>query len=221
MKNGGAKLTLTNVNTFLGQTTVNNGTLEVQTKSGDTPYSISAGATLKIGYSTGGGYANTSLAIAGAGTNSAAGFYLAGGFATKTPISGYMVACTALLALFLGFGKRRHELSGANASKQRAALEAYSPHALTLALSVTGLATVGTYLAYTLDPATQTFFRSEYLWVTAIHPVFGVFRFLQLVAGRPKAESPTQEMLRDVPFVLNLVMWTAEVIIILYRLRPS
>lgn len=146
---------------------------------------------------------------------------LAGGFATKTPISGYMVACTALLALFLGFGKRRHELSGANASKQRAALEAYSPHALTLALSVTGLATVGTYLAYTLDPATQTFFRSEYLWVTAIHPVFGVFRFLQLVAGRPKAESPTQEMLRDVPFVLNLVMWTAEVIIILYRLRPS
>lgn len=146
---------------------------------------------------------------------------LAGGFATKTPISGYMVACTALLALFLGFGKRRHELSGTNASKQRAALEAYSPNALTVALSVTGLATVGTYLAYTLDPTTQTFFRSEYLWATAIHPVFGVFRFLQLVAGRPKAESPTQEMLRDVPFVLNLVMWVAEVIIILYRLRPS
>jgi hypothetical protein len=28
-------------------------------------------------------------------------------------------------------------------------------------------------------------------------------------------------MLRDVPFVLNLVMWVAEVIFIVYRLRPS
>ncbi len=35
---------------------------------------------------------------------------LAGGFATRTPLSGFMIACTALLALFLGFGKRRHEL---------------------------------------------------------------------------------------------------------------
>ncbi|EYF06539.1 Hypothetical protein CAP_1669 [Chondromyces apiculatus DSM 436] len=146
---------------------------------------------------------------------------LAGGFATKTPISGFMVACTALLALFLGFGKRRHELAGVNAAKQRSALEAYSPQALTVALALTGVATVGTYLAYTLDPTTRSFFQSEYLWMTTIHPLFGVFRFLQLVAGRPKAESPTQEMLRDVPFVLNLVMYVAEVIFIVYRLRPS
>jgi len=55
----------------------------------------------------------------------------------------------------------------------------------------------------------------------AIHPLFGVIRFLQLVRGRPKAESPTQEMLRDVPFVLNLVLWTLEIVFIVYRLRPS
>ncbi|MCC6555292.1 MAG: decaprenyl-phosphate phosphoribosyltransferase [Polyangiaceae bacterium] len=146
---------------------------------------------------------------------------LAGGFATRTPLSGFMVACTALLALFLGFGKRRHELAGQNASKQRAALEAYSPRALTLALAITGVASIGTYLAYTLDHDTQRFFDNPYLWITTIHPLFGVFRFLQLVAGRPKAESPTQEMLRDTPFVLNLVMWVIEVIVIVYRLRPS
>jgi 4-hydroxybenzoate polyprenyltransferase len=146
---------------------------------------------------------------------------LAGGFATGTKLSGFMIACTALLALFLGFGKRRHELSGANAYRQRAALEAYSPRALTIALAVTGVASVGTYLAYTLDHATQRFFENPYLWATTLHPLFGVIRFLQLVAGRPKAESPTQEMLRDTPFVLNLVMWMIEVVVIVYRLRPS
>jgi hypothetical protein len=64
-------------------------------------------------------------------------------------------------------------------------------------------------------------FHSEWLWVTTIHPLFGVFRFLELVGGRPKAESPTQEMLRDTPFVLNLVLWIVEVVTIVYRLRPS
>ena len=80
---------------------------------------------------------------------------------------------------------------------------------------------MGTYLLYTLDDHTVRFFRSEWLWLTTIHPLIGVLRFLQLVRGRPKAESPTQEMLRDVPFVLNLVVWVIEVIAIVYRLRPT
>ena len=146
---------------------------------------------------------------------------LAGGFAIKTPVSGYMLACTALLALFLGFGKRRHELLGADATKQRKALESYSPRALLWALALTGMASVGAYLAYTLDHTTQAFFRSEWLWLTAIHPLYGVIRFLQLVRSRPRAESPTQEMLRDTPFVLNVVIWVIEVVVILYRLRPT
>lgn len=146
---------------------------------------------------------------------------LAGGFATHTPISGFMIACTALLALFLGFGKRRHELASENASKQRAALSAYSPRALDIALALTGLSAVGTYVAYTLHPTTEALFDSGSLWMTAIHPLFGVVRFLQLVGGRPKAESPTQEMLRDSPFVLNLVLWVVEVVFLVYHLRPA
>src|SRR5690606_2801017 len=55
---------------------------------------------------------------------------VAGGIATSTSVSTYMLACTALLALFLGFGKRRHELALEHAGKQRAALEAYSKRSL-------------------------------------------------------------------------------------------
>ena len=119
------------------------------------------------------------------------------------------------------FGKRRHELYAEEAVKQRKALESYSPRALFWALAITGVATVACYVAYTLDQDTVRFFKSEWLWLTAIHPVLGVGRFLQLVKGRPKAESPTQEILRDTPFMLNLVMWIIEVIAIVYRLRPT
>lgn len=156
----------------------------------------------------------------------AAGFVLrvvAGGLATDIKVSVYLFACTALLAFFLGFGKRRHELAQAahNAKKQREALEAYTPRALTIALSVTALATLASYVAYTLDSQTRAFFKSDWLWLTTVSVAFGMGRFLQLVTSRPKAESPTQEMLRDVPFVLNLVAWVVVVIVIVYALRPS
>jgi len=150
---------------------------------------------------------------------------LAGGIATDVHVSGYMLACTALLALFLGFGKRRHELALENAGKQRAALEAYTPASLNVALAVTGTATAVTYVAYTLDPTTRDFFHSNYLWLTAPFTVFGIVRFLLLVNGRVgrglRAESPTQEMLRDVPFVLSIVLWIAVVVAVVYQLRPS
>ncbi|MDB4998712.1 MAG: UbiA prenyltransferase [Myxococcaceae bacterium] len=149
----------------------------------------------------------------------------AGGLATDTKVSWYMLACTALLALFLGFGKRRHELEGEHAGKQRAALEAYSKGSLTAALAITGLATAATYIAYTLDPTTQAFFQTSYLWLTAPFVVFGIVRFLMIVSGHAgsglKSESPTQEMLSDVPFVLNLVLWVIVVVAIVYRLRPG
>jgi len=150
---------------------------------------------------------------------------LAGGIATDVHVSGYMLACTALLALFLGFGKRRHELASENAGKQRAALEAYTPRSLDVALALTGGATVITYIAYTLDSTTKAFFNSNYLWLTAPFVGFGIWRFLLIVSGRAgrglKAESPTQEMLRDVPLVLDLVGWVIVVVAIVYQLRPN
>ncbi len=149
----------------------------------------------------------------------------AGGLATAVHVSGYMYGCTALLALFLGFGKRRHELSQENATKQRAALRAYSPGSLNVALALTGSATIVTYIAYTLDATTMAFFRSSHLWLTAPFVVFAIGRFLFLVSGRAgrgtRAESPTQEMLRDVPIVLDLVAWVIIVVAIVYRLRPG
>jgi 4-hydroxybenzoate polyprenyltransferase len=150
---------------------------------------------------------------------------VAGGLATDTKVSGYMLGCTALIALFLGFGKRRHELEGEHAGKQRAALEAYTKKSLSAALAITGLATAATYVAYTLDKDTQAFFQTDKLWLTVPFTLFGIGRFLFLVSGRAgaglKSESPTQEMLSDVQFVLNLVLWVFAILAIVYRLRPG
>ena len=60
-------------------TMVNSGTLVVLAKNGDSPYVVTNGATLKIGYSTGSGYASTGLQLYGDGTAATTGLYLKGG----------------------------------------------------------------------------------------------------------------------------------------------
>jgi 4-hydroxybenzoate polyprenyltransferase len=156
----------------------------------------------------------------------AAGFVLrvvGGGFATRIEVSEYLVICTALLAFFLGFGKRRHELTSAesNAAAQRAALESYSKRGLDRALGATGIATIATYFAYTIDSHTTTFFQTEWLWPSTLFVVLGVWRFLFIVKNRPSAESPTQEMLRDGPFVATVLFWVVLVVWLVYNLKPA
>lgn len=156
----------------------------------------------------------------------AAGFVLrvtAGGYATQIEISKYLLVCTALLALYLGLGKRRHELTAAaaRARKQRASLEAYSKLGLDIALALTATATVGTYIAYTLDPDTRAFFKTDWLWPSTLFVILAVLRFLHIVRFRPKAESPTQEMLRDGPFVMIVLLWVMLVMWVVYHLRPG
>jgi len=156
-----------------------------------------------------------------------AGFFvlrvMAGGFATHIEVSDYLLICTLLLALFLGFGKRRHELAGMawKGGRQRASLEGYTRVGLDTALAITGTLTVATYVAYTLDSHTRTFFRSDWIWVSTLFVILGVLRFLHLVRSRPRAESPTQEMLRDGPFVLIVMVWIVLVMLLVYKLRPA
>lgn len=154
----------------------------------------------------------------------AAGFVLrvlGGGVAIDVRVSWYMFACTALLALFLGFGKRRHEIAQQQAGRQRKSLESYTAGGLNVALGITGALTVATYVAYTLDADTQKFFQTDQLWMTTPSVLIGIWRFVQIVRGHPKSESPTQEMLRDGLFVLNLAAWAIVVLVIVYRIRPT
>lgn len=156
----------------------------------------------------------------------AAGFVLrvlGGGVATRIEVSWYLFVCTALLALFLGFGKRRHELTTAQAraARQRLALESYTEKGLDRALAMTAVSTTLVYLIYTLDPQTRTFFRDDNLWATTFLVLLGVLRFVHIVKNRPKAESPTQEMLSDGPMVAIVLIWIGLVLWLVYNLHPS
>jgi len=144
-------------------------------------------------------------------TSIAAGFILrvlAGAYALQLPPSPWLLACTGLLALFLGFGKRAHELSssGEGATKQRAALAKYSPRVLQVILYTLAIVTVGVYAAYTMSDHVAQLFGTTKMVYTTIFAVIGIGRFIQITTKQGDAESPTEEMLRDPIFMINFVV---------------
>lgn len=145
---------------------------------------------------------------------------LCGSFALGVEPSIYLLVVTLLLSLFLGFGKRVHELrqaeTGEAREKQRLALTRYDEKTLIVLLQGTALATTGTYVVYTLDEDTRAFFGTDYLAATIVFTEFGVLRFLDLVRNKSDADSPTEQMLKDWPFILNLVFWAVAVVAVIY-----
>lgn len=135
---------------------------------------------------------------------------LAGGFATDIRISVWLLCCTFLLALYLGFGKRRHELLDAatDSTRTRKVLQHYRPGTLAAAMAATAVCTIAAYTAYTFSPHAQEVFGTALVPISVPSCVVGIVRFYTLT-GRVDGESasPTDRMLTDVPFVLNLVVW--------------
>lgn len=142
---------------------------------------------------------------------------LAGAFALQVPASLWLLACTGLMAMFMGFGKRAHELAGGEgATKQRQALAGYDLATLRVILYGLAVATVGVYTAYTLSGHVAQLFGSNRLVYTVGFAAVGVLRFIHLATTRHEAESPTEEMLKDPLFMLNFLAWLGLLAAILY-----
>lgn len=145
---------------------------------------------------------------------------LAGAAAIAVPASGWLLVCTALLATFLGLGKRGHELSWAERTGQltttRAALAGYRIPVVRVAMLVLAVATCGAYLAYTLDPRTIAYFGTDRLPYSAPFVGIGITRFLALALWWPKDESPTEAMLKDGWFLLVLALASATILFVIY-----
>lgn len=145
---------------------------------------------------------------------------LAGTTAIDVPASPWLLGCTVLLALFLGFGKRAHELAWAErtgrAAATRAALAGYRLGVLRVAMLVLAALTCAAYVAYTLDERTLRFFGTERLVYSSPFVGLGIVRFLILALWRPTDDSPTEAMLKDPWFLTILAGAAAAVLYAIY-----
>ena len=138
----------------------------------------------------------------------------AGAVAVDVRISPWLLLCTALLSLFLALGKRRGELVlvASTSTPGRPVLDGYSLAIVDRLLVVVASSTVVAYALYTFTARS-----SHALTVTIPFVVFGVVRYVLLLHRRGLGEEPENVLVRDIPILVTVALWTLTCAVVLAR----
>lgn len=143
----------------------------------------------------------------------ALGFILrvvAGAVAIDVVVSNWLFLCTLLGALFLGFAKRRAELSSLeDASSHRASLADYTVPLLDQMMSICAACCILAYGLYTTSTETVAHVGSDRLKFTVPFAVYAVFRYLFLVHKHGAGGAPEKVLLGDAPLLIDTGLFLA------------
>jgi len=130
--------------------------------------------------------------------------------------SPWMYVCMALLALFMGFNKRRHELVllRENANAHRGSLQEYNLPLLDQIIGIVTAATLVSYAFYTFSAPNLP--PNHAMMLTIPFVLYLVFRYLYLVQVKGLGGEPEEIVLRDQPFQAGLLLWGLAVVAVMY-----
>lgn len=142
----------------------------------------------------------------------AAGFMLrilAGTVGIGIAPSQWLLICGLMIALFLGFTKRRAELYALNenGSTHRKVLSVYQPVLLDNMIVVTATCVVLTYSLYTMSPETIQYHHTKSLIYTVPFVMYGIFRYLYSLHRQSAGGDPAVEIFRDFHILFAIVGW--------------
>lgn len=130
--------------------------------------------------------------------------------------SPWLYICVTLLALFLGFGKRRQEivLLESGASHHRASLAEYNLPLLDQIITIVTTSTLVAYTFYSFDAATALAHNKMLLTVPMVF--YFIARYLYLVHVQHLGGAPDELLLEDKPLLINSALWALTVVILIY-----
>jgi 4-hydroxybenzoate polyprenyltransferase len=143
---------------------------------------------------------------------------IAGAEAVRVEISGWLIICTVLIALFLALGKRRHEYLSLEdaAAEHRPILAEYSEGFLDQMIAVVTASTAMAYALYTMWPETVSKFHTRLLPLTFPFVLYGIFRYLYLLYHLDLGGNPSDLLLSDRALLVNTLLWMAALLVIIY-----
>jgi 4-hydroxybenzoate polyprenyltransferase len=143
---------------------------------------------------------------------------VAGCLAVRVAPSVWILLCTFLLALYLGFGKRRHELllMEAGMTGHRRVLDNYGIKFLDQMIMVVSALTITSYIMFTVWPDTVAYHGTPNLVYTVPFVLYGLFRYDYLVYRAEESGNPTDALLTDPPLLATLALWATACAAIMY-----
>jgi len=155
-------------------------------------------------------------------------FVIAGGFMLRIlagtvgvgiPPSQWLLLCGFMIALFLGFAKRRAELytAAGDGAGQRKVLNHYQPVLLDKMIVITATGVILAYSLYTMSPGTIQIHHTEALLYTVPFVMYGIFRYLFTLHYRATGVDPSLEIFRDPHILLSILGWLVVTLWIIAR----
>jgi 4-hydroxybenzoate polyprenyltransferase len=138
---------------------------------------------------------------------------LAGAVAVDADASAYLLLTTGMVALFLGFTKRRQEATSElhSGTQSRPVLEHYSIPFLDQMVAMVTAATVMSYAIYAVN---SPLIGSKML--ATLPPVlYGIFRYLYLIYDRKDTRSTDAILLEDYGMIGAGVVWVVSAVVLL------
>ncbi|MFH1190119.1 MAG: decaprenyl-phosphate phosphoribosyltransferase [Candidatus Omnitrophota bacterium] len=134
-------------------------------------------------------------------------------------ISSWILLCTFLLALFLALCKRRSEMALLQdmSKHHRKSLEGYSVEFLDQLITIVAGCSILSYSLYALSAETIAKHGTDKLIFTIPFVAYGIFRYLYLVNLKKGGSNPERILLKDIPFLINIVGYVVAVYLIVYR----
>ena len=132
--------------------------------------------------------------------------------------SPWLYVCMMLLALLIGFGKRRHELVllKEGAAGHRQALEHYNLPLLDHILSIVTASTLVAYALYMFSAPNLP--RNHTMMLTIPFVLYGIFRYLYLIHVKELGGAPEEVVLSDRALQASILLWGASVVVVMYVL---
>jgi hypothetical protein len=131
--------------------------------------------------------------------------------------SPWLYVCVTLLALFLGFGKRRHEIAllEGEAASHRPSLEEYNVHLLDQIMGIVTTSMLVAYTFYTFDAETALA-RDGRMLLTVPFVFYGIVRYLYLIHIKKLGGAPDELLLKDRAMFITMALWVVTVIVLIY-----
>lgn len=144
---------------------------------------------------------------------------VAGGVCTGIWVSHWIVMLTFMLTLLLAASKRRYDiiLHDSNGTPSRKNINQYSVEYLNIIIGIIASVTIVCYVMYTVSIDVMNRTGSNYVYVTALFVIAGIFRYIQkTVLQVDEGSDPTHVLLHDRFIQINLLLWIICFAIIIY-----
>jgi len=126
--------------------------------------------------------------------------------------SHWVILCTLMLTLFLGFAKRKSELMAIkDKNLTRKVLDDYSPLLLDIFLSITAACSIMCYSLFIILGASY-----QHIWITVPFVIYGIMYYIHLLISKNSGQDTAKDIFQDKHILITILLFVLSYLFVMF-----